>query len=158
MEELEPLTITEIGLAARHVVKLSSVDEQDLDSPRLEQFVEGDPVYGRALHGHRLDTLLDQPVGELVQLARRRRKDPDVGGCRRHAPGHRPSAASCRCRCRQPSAEWPGAMSAREPRPSCGPSSWGQSCTHLMWRWPRPEVAGVLDSDLGECSRGPTRA
>lgn len=38
------------------------------------------------------------------------------------------------------------------------PSSWGGSSPHLLWRWLRLEVAVVLDSDLAECSRGPTRA
>ena len=44
MEQLEPLTIAEVGLAPRHVVELPRVDQHDLDPPRLEQLVDRDPV------------------------------------------------------------------------------------------------------------------
>ena len=79
MEDLDPLAVTEIRLAPWHVVELSSVDENDLYSPRFEHFVDGYPVHVRALHGHRLHALLDQPVRKLVQLVRRRREDSNVG-------------------------------------------------------------------------------
>jgi hypothetical protein len=42
-------------------------------------------------------------------------------------------------------------------RSSGCPCSWEWSYPHLVRPWPRPEVAGVVDSDLGECARGATR-
>ena len=80
MEQLEPLAVAEVGLASRHMVQLSRVDEQDFDPPRFEQLVDRDPVHVRALHGHRLDVLLDQPGGEFLQLGGRGAEHPDVGG------------------------------------------------------------------------------
>jgi hypothetical protein len=44
MEQWEPLTVTDVGLPPRDVVKLAGVDEHDLDAPRLQQLVDGDPV------------------------------------------------------------------------------------------------------------------
>src|SRR6266478_9658968 len=46
MEQLEPLAVADVGLPPRDVVQLAGVDEPDLDAPRLEQLVDGDPVDG----------------------------------------------------------------------------------------------------------------
>src|SRR5207253_301303 len=78
MKQLEPLTVAEVGLPPRYVVKLAGIDENDLYPPRLEQLVDGDPVYRRALHGYRLHALFGEPVGELIQLVCRRPEHPNV--------------------------------------------------------------------------------
>ena len=58
VQQLEPLTVADVGLPPRDIVQLAGVDEQGLDAPRLEQLSDGDPVDGRALHGHRLHAVV----------------------------------------------------------------------------------------------------
>jgi len=79
MKELDPLAVAEVGLSSRDVVKLPGVDENDLQAARLEELEHRDPVDVRALHGDRRHALLDEPVGELVELRGRGAEDADVG-------------------------------------------------------------------------------
>ena len=68
MQQLNPLAVPHVGLAARNVAQLPGVDQQDLDAAGLQQFVEGNPVNVGALHRHRFHPLLQQPLGQLLQL------------------------------------------------------------------------------------------
>src|SRR5574341_83526 len=51
VQQLEPLTVADVALPPRDLVELAGVDEEDLEAPRLQELVNGDPVDGRALHG-----------------------------------------------------------------------------------------------------------
>ena len=71
VQQLQPLAVDHVRLAPRHVAQLPRVRQQHLQAARLEQLVHRDPVHVRALHRHRLDALLLQPVGEPRQLRSR---------------------------------------------------------------------------------------
>ena len=68
MQQLEPLAIVKVGLAAGHIVKVTGVDEKHFESSGFEQLVQRNPVDVGALHGHRHHPFLDQPIGEIVEL------------------------------------------------------------------------------------------
>src|SRR6266516_4132731 len=68
MEILEPLTIQYVGLAARNVVHVLSIDQMDFNISRLQDLEERDPVDARGLHSHCVDAALLQPVRQGVQI------------------------------------------------------------------------------------------
>jgi hypothetical protein len=68
VELLDPLRVVDVGLAARHVLRVARVDEHDLEPTRLEDLEQRDPVDTGRLHRDRVDAETDKPVGERDQI------------------------------------------------------------------------------------------
>jgi hypothetical protein len=69
MQELYPLTIGDVALAARNVLDVLGIDEEDLKAPRFENLVYRDPIDACGLHRHRPYTTRLQPVCQLVKIS-----------------------------------------------------------------------------------------
>ena len=85
MQPLQPLAILHVGLAPRHAAQVAGVDQQHLQAIRLEELIDRHPVDMRALHRHRLDPVLQQPLRQGVQVPGRGRE----GAHAQHPPGAR---------------------------------------------------------------------
>ena len=68
MEILKPLTIQDVGLAARNVMHVLSIDQMDFNVSRLQDLKQWNPVDASGLHCHRVDAALLQPVRQGVQI------------------------------------------------------------------------------------------
>jgi hypothetical protein len=69
LEQLtEPLGVLHVGLAARHILDVLSVDQPELEVV-LEQVVDRLPVDARGLHRHVRDTQTLEPISQRQQLA-----------------------------------------------------------------------------------------
>ena len=77
-----PLAIGNIGLAARQVLRLPTVDHRQLQPRLLQDAVQRQPVHPRGFHRHGIGSLLQQPVAQRLQLRGHRAKDL------RRAPGY----------------------------------------------------------------------
>ena len=66
---LQPLAVEHIGLAARDILHVPGVDQQDFEAAALEHLVQRDPVDPGGLHRHDLHAALLEPVGHGVQIA-----------------------------------------------------------------------------------------
>ena len=62
MKPLQPLRITDVGLASRHVFGIACVDDENRKTPGVEKFEDWNPVYARGLHHDRLDTTFGKPI------------------------------------------------------------------------------------------------
>src|ERR1035438_8371079 len=62
VEVLEPLTIGYVCLPARNVLYVLCVDQIDLESARLQDLINRNPVHARRLHRDRMNPALFQPV------------------------------------------------------------------------------------------------
>src|ERR1039458_7726500 len=76
MQILQPLAIGYIGLASRNILYGMGVDQQDLESSRLQDLKQRDPVDSRRLHGYGLDLARLQPGRRRVQVFREGRETP----------------------------------------------------------------------------------
>src|SRR5216684_7094446 len=76
MQILQPLAVGNIGLAPRNILYVMGVDQEDGESPRLQDLKQRDPVHARALHRYRLDVAPFQPVRRGVQVFREGRETP----------------------------------------------------------------------------------
>ena len=70
VEFAQPLTVLDIALAARHVLDVARVDEQDLEPARLEDVVDRDPVDAGGFHGDTGDATGTEPVGQALEVRR----------------------------------------------------------------------------------------
>jgi hypothetical protein len=64
VQVLQPLAVLHVGLAAWHIFDVASVDQADLQPPRLQHLEQRHPIHAGCLHRHRAHATLDQPVGE----------------------------------------------------------------------------------------------
>jgi len=152
VEELKPLAIPEVRLGTtRHISKLSSVDENNLQPLGFEQLIDRDPVHRSALHGHRLQTPRSRShsassLSRLVVVPKTRRQ-VSCPLSRDHTP--------------MLSATYIETRNHRlYDREGCR-----RGCTLLLVllsahlyitsrEWLRPEMASVRGLSPGECSRG----
>ncbi len=58
VQELQPLAVLHVALAAGHVAHVLGVDQADLESTGLQQFEQRDPVHPGRLHRHRANAAL----------------------------------------------------------------------------------------------------
>ena len=63
-----PLGVSNIGLAARHIAHVSSVDHPHLIDSVLQDPVHWFPIDPGRFHPHQRHAALDQPVRQLQQL------------------------------------------------------------------------------------------
>ena len=68
VQQLVPLAVDHVSLAPRHPAELARVHQHYFQTARFQKLVQRDPVDSRALHRHRFNCLLDQPVGQPMQL------------------------------------------------------------------------------------------
>ena len=68
MQPLQPLGVADVGLAPRHVLGVAGVDQHDCETALLQHLVGRDPVDPGALHRHRPNVALLEPVGHAVQV------------------------------------------------------------------------------------------
>ena len=76
MQILQSLAIGYIGLASRNIFYVVGVDQEDLESPRLQDLKQRNPVHPRRFHRYRLHVARLQPVRRRVQVFREGRKTP----------------------------------------------------------------------------------
>ena len=70
MQALQPLAVEPIGFrSSRGALGLPGVDQEDLDTARLQEFKQGNPVDPGGFHGHRGDTAVEKPVGEGLEVS-----------------------------------------------------------------------------------------
>src|SRR5437762_713666 len=74
VEILKPLTIQDVGLAARNVVHVLGVDQMDFNVSRLQDLKQWNPVDTRGFHCDRVDAALLQPVRQGVEIFSERGK------------------------------------------------------------------------------------
>src|ERR1017187_7061123 len=76
MQILQPLAIGYIGLASRNILYVMGVDQEDLESSRVQNLKQRNPVHSRRLHGYGLDLARLQPGRSRVQVFRKGRETP----------------------------------------------------------------------------------
>ena len=64
MKPLQPLRITDVGLASRHVFGIARVDEENRKTPGVEKFEDWNPVHARGFHHDGLDTTFGKPIDQ----------------------------------------------------------------------------------------------
>ena len=74
VEGLEPLAVLHVGFPTRHVLHVARVDQADLDPPRLEDLVQGNPGHPGGLPGDRGDATAVEPGRQGVQILGERRE------------------------------------------------------------------------------------
>jgi hypothetical protein len=62
VQMLQPLAVADVGLASRHVLHMTRVDQTDLHPACLQNLKQRYPVDSGRLHGHCLDSTLLEPV------------------------------------------------------------------------------------------------
>lgn len=62
MELLQPLRVVDVCLAARNVLRVSRVNEQNFESAALKNLVDRDPVDAGGLHRDRSDAQAVEPI------------------------------------------------------------------------------------------------
>src|ERR1700722_17068249 len=77
MQVLKPLAIGYVCLPARNVLHVLCVDQIDLESPRLQDLVNGNPANACRLHRHGAYPALHEPVSQRMQIAGKRGKPAD---------------------------------------------------------------------------------
>ena len=88
MELAQPLTVLDIALAARHVLDVAGVDEQDLDPAGLEDVVDRDPVDPGRFHGDARHATGEEPLGEACEVGGKGPEGLDGGGIPIRRDGH----------------------------------------------------------------------
>ena len=68
VEFAQPLRVLDIAFAARHVLDVARVDEQNLEPARLEDVVDRDPVDPGGFHGDTGDATGNEPVGQPLEV------------------------------------------------------------------------------------------
>src|SRR5690606_26493637 len=76
VQKLQPLAVSHVRLAARHVLQRGCVDQDDFEPSCFEHLIQRNPVHVGALHRDRLDTLLQQPRSQILQFWRGCTIDP----------------------------------------------------------------------------------
>ena len=68
MEVLQPLAIGDVGLAARHVLDMTGVDQAHPEAAVFQDLKERNPENARGLHRHAFDAALLEPIGQLLEF------------------------------------------------------------------------------------------
>src|SRR5262249_9460704 len=76
VELLEPLAILHVRLAPGHWARVMGIDQLDLKPTLFEHFEKGNPVDAGRLHHDGLNLTLSQPLGQDVEISRKRPKAP----------------------------------------------------------------------------------
>src|SRR5262245_42313119 len=74
MQILKPLAIQNVGLSARDMMHMLSIDQMNFNAASLQDLEQRDPIDTRRLHGDRVDSALLQPVDEGVEVRSKCRK------------------------------------------------------------------------------------
>lgn len=78
MQLLEPLAIEDVGFLARDIFEVTCIDQTDLDTLVLKDFIKRDPVDTSGFHGDTGDVTLLEPGGQLVKVAGERGEAADA--------------------------------------------------------------------------------
>lgn len=83
---LQPLAIEHVRFAPGHALDVAGIDQEDGETPRFQQIVEGNPVHPGGFHRHRLDLAGGEPIGQPFEVHGETRKFPHwrVVPIRRH--------------------------------------------------------------------------
>jgi len=76
MELLKPLGILYIALAARDMLNVARIHEQDLEASSFQQLEDRNPVHARRFHGDRRDASCLEPIGQSMKIAAERPEGP----------------------------------------------------------------------------------
>ena len=74
MQFLQPLAVHDVGLAPGDILHVPRVDEHDVEPPRLQDLVQGDPVDARGFHRDGGHAARGQPVGQAMKIGREGRE------------------------------------------------------------------------------------
>ena len=84
MQLLQPLRVVDIRLPTRDILDMPRIDQQDLDTTRLKNLEDRNPVNAGRLHRHGGDPQFDEPIGKLVEGAKLRlARKVEEAGCHR---------------------------------------------------------------------------
>jgi hypothetical protein len=72
VELLEPLGILHIGFAARDMLDVARIHEQDLEAAGFKDLEDRNPIHARRFHGDRRDTGLLEPIGQSMEIPAKR--------------------------------------------------------------------------------------
>ena len=65
---LKPLGILHIGFAARDMLDVARIHEQDLEAAGFKDLEDGNPIHARRFHGDRRDAGLLEPIGQSMKI------------------------------------------------------------------------------------------
>ena len=68
VELAEPLTVLDVTFAARDILDVARIDQQDLKAASLEDVVDRDPVDAGGFHGDAGHATGHEPIGEAVEV------------------------------------------------------------------------------------------
>src|SRR5262245_24917515 len=77
VEILQPLAVGDIRPTAGYVLDMAGIDQAYLESACLQDLKQGNPVDAGGFHRHRADTACLKPVGQGVQIWRKRGETSD---------------------------------------------------------------------------------
>jgi hypothetical protein len=76
MQLLQPLAIFHICFTPRQVLGSSAIDETDLESMTLKDFMQRDPINTGRFHRHGFDSAATKPDGSCMQIRGETSKHP----------------------------------------------------------------------------------
>jgi hypothetical protein len=67
VELLDPLAVENVGLATWDILDMAGVDQENLKTALVEDFVDRDPIDAGGLHGHGVDAAGLEPISQVMQ-------------------------------------------------------------------------------------------
>jgi hypothetical protein len=80
MKTLQPLCVTDVGLAAGNVFGVPGIDQRHREPALFQDLVDRNPVDPGGFHDDRLDPALFEPVGQPMQIVGEGIERPDRFG------------------------------------------------------------------------------
>src|SRR5205823_1062110 len=81
VELLQPLAIDYIGLSARYILDLSSINQLHFKASFFKYLKQWNPIYSSRFHSYGLNTAFFEPISYLVQIRREGFKSPNRWVC-----------------------------------------------------------------------------
>ena len=80
MKTLQPLCVTDVGLAAGNVFGVPGIDQRHREPALFQDLVDRNPIDPGGFHDDRLDPALFEPVGQPMQIGGEGIERPDRFG------------------------------------------------------------------------------
>jgi hypothetical protein len=69
VQSLQPLCITDVGLASGYVLGIARIDEEHCKATGVEELKDRDPIDAGRFHDDRVDAALGKPVHQPMQIS-----------------------------------------------------------------------------------------